>query len=263
MDEFIAFLNSLLPDGMSWYDIGKSVLILTAAVLILGFLARLLFGKKSLLNRSLSSAINILFIYIVTVCIHALGVNLNFLLAPLPFVSVSGEYLYISVEMEALASELLSMVILSFLANLADSWLPEGKSVIGWFFFRCMSVLLAMLLHVIVTSILNLILPAIVLLWTPRVLLIALGVMLLLGMVKVVFAVTLPLFALLHNFFFKHTVGKMVYQAFLTTLLLWGIFYALDHFGINALYVASSALLGYLPVLVILIGIWFVIGHLL
>ncbi len=263
MDEFIAFLNSLLPAGLEWPAVLKSMLFLVVVVLLLALLARLLFGKRSLLNRSLSAAINILFIYVVTVSIHALGVNLNFLLAPLPFVTVSGDYLYIGVTVDTLATELLSMVILSFLANLADSWLPEGKSVIGWFFFRCISVLLAMLLHVIATSILNLLLPAIILLWTPRILLIALGLMLLLGMIKVVFAVTLPLFAVLHNFFFKHTIGKMVYQAFLTTVLLAGIFYALEYFGINALYVASSALLGYLPVLLILIGIWFVIGHLL
>ncbi len=263
MDQIIAFLNSLLPAGFDWQSFLKALLILAAGVLVLGFLARMLFGKKSLLNRSLSSAISILFIYIITVCIHSLGVNLDFLLSPLPFVSISGEYLYIELEMSALASQLLSMVILSFLANLADSWLPDGKGVIGWFFFRCISVLLAMILHLIVTSLLTALLPEGLLVWTPRILLGALLLMLLLGAFKVIFAVTSPLFALLSNFFFKHTVGKMVYKAVLTTAILAAIVYALDYFGVNALYVAASALQGYLPVLLILLGIWFVIGHLL
>ncbi len=263
MDQITAFLNSLIPAGFDWLSFLKTLLILAAAVLVLGLLARMLFGKKSLLNHSLSSAISILFIYIITVCIHSLGVDLQFLLSPLPFVTISGGYLYIDIDMAKLASQLLSMMILSFLANLADSWLPNGKGVISWFFFRCISVLLAMLLHLIVTSILNALLPQILLLWTPRVLLAALVVMLLLGALKVLFAVTSPLFALLSGFFFKHTIGKMVYKAFLTTLILAAIVYALDYFGINTMYVASSALLSYLPILLILLGIWFVIGHLL
>lgn len=263
MDQISAFFNALVPAGFDWLAFFKTLLILAAAVLVLGLLARLLFGKKSLLNHSLSSAISILFIYIITVCIHSLGVNLNFLLAPLPFVSISGDHLYISVELSSLASQLLSMVILSFLANLADSWLPEGKGVLGWFFFRCISVLLAMLLHLIVYSILNALLPAIILLWTPRVLLIALALMILLGALKVLFSITSPLFTSLHKFFFRHTVGKMVYQAFLTTLVLAAIVYGLELLGIHAIYVASDALMGYLPVLLILLGIWFVIGHLL
>lgn len=263
MDEITAFLNSLLPNGLSWQEFLKALLILAALALVLALLARMLFGKKSLLNRSLSSAISILFIYIITVCIHTLGVNLSFLLSPLPFVTVSGNNLTISVDMSLLASQLLSMMILSFLANLADSWLPNGKHVFSWLFFRCISVLLAMLLHLIVTSILSALLPDLLLLWTPRVLLIALAVMLLLGFLKVLFSLTSPLFSALHSFFFRHTVGKMVYKAFLTTLILCAIFWAMDYFGINVISIASSALLGYLPVLLILLGIWFIIGFLL
>ena len=140
MDKIIDFLNSIVPAGFDWQSFFKAALILALGLTLLGLLARLLFGKKSLLNRSLSSAISILFIYIVTVVIHSFGVNLSFLLSPLPFISISGDYLYLAVDMNDLSSHLLSMVILSFLANLADSWLPNGKGIFGWFFFRCISV---------------------------------------------------------------------------------------------------------------------------
>lgn len=263
MDNISTFLQSLIPAGFDFQNFFKTLLILTAAVLIMGLLARLLFGKKSLLNRSLSSAISILFIYIITVCIHSLGVNLQFLLSPLPFVSIRGEYLYISTELSQLATHLLSMVSLSFLANLADSWLPDGKGVLGWFFFRCISVLLAMLLHLITISIINALLPSIILLWTPRILLIALGLMIFLGLLKVPFAVTNPLFAALHNFFFKHTVGKMIYRGVLTTIIIATVVYTLNFLGINTIYIASGVLISYLPILLILLGIWFLIGHLL
>lgn len=263
MDKISAFLQSIVPTGFDWVHFFKTLLILAAAFVLLGLLGRLLFGRKSLLNRSLSSAISILFIYIITVCIHSLGVDLGFLLAPLPFVSIQGNYLYITVAFSQLATHLLSFVILCFLANLADSWLPNGESVFGWFCFRCISVLLAMVLHLISISILNALLPSIILLWTPRFLLIALGVMILLGLLKVLFAVTNPLFTALHRFFFKHTVGKMIYQAVLTSVLLAGIFYGLNFLGIHVINIASGVLVSYFPILLILLVIWFLIGHLL
>lgn len=263
MDQLISFVNSLVPPGFDWQSFLKAALILALGLAVLGLLARLLFGRNSLLNRSLSSAISILFIYIVTVLIHSFGINLSFLISPLPFITLSGDYLYFSVQMGELSSQLLSMVILSFLANLADSWLPDGKGIFSWFFFRCISVLLAMLLHLIVISALQIILPAIVLLWTPRILLWALIAMIILGAFKVIFAVTSPLFAALHHFFFGHAVGKMVYRAVLTTAILGAIVYALNYFGVGAVFIASSALAAYAPVLIALLIIWYVIGHIL
>lgn len=263
MEQFITFINSLLPAGFDWQSFLKASLILALGIMILGLLARLLFGKNSLLNRSLSSAISILFIYIVTVVIHSFGVNLSFLISPLPFITLSGDYLYLSVDLTQLSSQLFSMVILSFLANLAESWLPNGKGIFGWFFFRCISVLLAMLLHLIVVSILNVILPAIVLLWTPKIMLWALIAMIILGAFKVLFAVTSPLFKALHSFFFGHVIGKMIYRAVLTTAILGVIIYALNYFGVATVYIAASALTAYAPVLAVLLVIWYVIGHLL
>lgn len=263
MEKILETLQSYLPAD---FDLGaflKAAVVLVIAVFVLGLLARLLFGKKSLLNRSLSSAISILFIYALTVVIHSLGVDLGFLLSPLPFVSISGDHLTIAVELSSLSSQLLSMVILSFLANLADSWLPQGKGVFSWFFFRCVSVLLAMVLHVIVTSIISALLPEGLLVWAPRILLGALVVMILLGALKLLLAVTNPLFALLYSFFFSHTVGKMVYRAVLTTGILAAIVYALNYFGISTVYIAASALTAYIPLLIVLLLIWYVIGHLL
>ena len=261
MDQIIAFIDSLIPSGFDWQSFLQTALILTLGVIILGFLARLLFGKKSLFNRSISSAISILFIYIVSVLIHSLGINLSFLISPLPFITLSGDYLYFSVDMTQLSSQLFSMVILSFLANVADSWLPEGKGIVAWFFFRCISVLLAMLLHLIALSGLKLIVPAVVLLWTPRILLWALMLTVVLSAFKVIFALTSPLLGILSSFFLGHTIGKMVCKAVLTTAILGAIVYALNYFGVNAVYIAAAALPAYLPVLIGLLLVWYLIGH--
>ena len=107
----------------------EAALVVLIASLILGFLGRFAFGKKSVLNRSVSAAIGILFIYAATVVIYSTGAPLERLLSPLPFVHIVDETLVIftfqGTAFPAVCSELLSMVILAFLVNLLDTWLSR------------------------------------------------------------------------------------------------------------------------------------------
>ena len=262
MEQIMQTLQGFLPADSDLYAFVKALLILIAGIILLGIAARLLFGRKSLLNRSLSSAISILFIYIITVVIHSLGVDLTFLLAPLPFITISGDHLTIYMDTNALSAQLLSMVILSVLANLSDSWLPQGKKVFSWFFYRCISVLLAMLLHLIDTSILAVVLPEGLMVWAPRILLWGLMLMILLGILKLLLAITNPLFAALYAFFFGHSLGKMIYRAVLTTAILALTVYALNQLGTHTLYIGSDALAAYIPLLAVVLLVWYIIGHL-
>ncbi len=249
----------------------KSVLILIAGALIVGLLARMLFGKKSVLNQSVSSAIGILFIYAATVLILSYGVNLSFLISPLPFVSISGEYMQIfsltDADFVTICGQVLNMVILAFLVNLVNNWMPQGKHIFGWLFFRCVSVVLAMLLHVLVNGIFTSFLPEGFLTWAPVILLVLLIVMLLLGALKLVVGAALstvnPLIGFLYTFFFASLVGKMLSKAVLTTLLLSCLVLALNHLGVAAVYIGTAALGAYVPLLLVLLVLWFLIGHIL
>ena len=58
-----------------------------------------------------------------------------------------------------ICGEVLDMIILAFLVNLVNSWLPQGKKLIGWLFFRCLSVAVAMLLHALTQNLLSAFLP--------------------------------------------------------------------------------------------------------
>ena len=95
MDKCIRFLEGLVPAGFDAAGFLKALLLLLIGSLILSFLGRLIFGKKSTLNQSVSSAIGILFIYAITIAVHSFGLNLKFILSPLPFISLSGEYLHV------------------------------------------------------------------------------------------------------------------------------------------------------------------------
>ncbi len=245
--------------------------ILTIGSLIFGFIGRFAFGKKSVLSQSVSSTVGILFIYAITVVIHSYGLNLQFLVSPLPFVTIAEETLYLFPILNAdyvlICGELLNMVILAFLVNMVNSWLPTGKKLLSWLFFRVLSVALGMVLFAIANYLLTTFLPEGLLTWAPVILLGLLVIMLLVGALKGVVGAVLvsvnPLIGFLYTFFFSTLVGKMLSRAMLTTLLLSGFAAALNYFGITAVAIGTAVLLGYLPLLILLLVLWYILGKLL
>lgn len=269
MDEIMNLLESIVPANFNIEAFFKGTVILCAGIFIIGLLGRLIFGKKSVLNQSVSCTIGILFIYIVTVVIYSTGVNLGFLLSPLPFVSISGDYLYLfnflSADYKVICYQLLNMIILAFLVNLAHGWLPTGKKLLSWYFYRCLTVLVAMVLHLIVSALLSAWLPADILTWSPVILLFVLLAMMLVGGLKVIVGAALtvvnPVIAFLYTFFFSSAVGKQLSKAVLTTALVAGLILIMNFFGVSAVFIGASVLTAYIPLLVILLIIWYVIGH--
>ncbi len=271
MQAIIDFLESLVPEQFDGPTFLKSAAMLLLGTLLLAVLTRLIFKKKSTLNRSISSAINILFIYAITIVITSFGVDLGFMLAPLPFVNIEGDYLKLLIypieNYPLICEQLVSMILLAFLANLANGWLPEGKRLFGWFFFRCLSVLIAMAMHIVVTLIFQALLPEGILTYAPMILLGMLLLMLMTGALKIVIGALMatvnPLIAALYTFFFASVVGKQITKAVLTTVLLSLMVYLLYTVGCTAIYIASAALAAYIPFLLLLLVVWYLVGHLL
>ena len=271
MDEILAFLKSLIPDGFLIEKFLYAALLLIVGALVLGFLGRLIFGKKSVLNQSVSSAIGILFIYALTIVLHSQGMNLKLLMSPLPFITLSGDYLmlysFVSSDYVIACGQLLNMIVLSFLVNLLNSWLPKGKKLFPWLFFRFLSVILAMILHTIVSMLLTMFLPEGLITWAPVVLLGLLLLMLATGALKFLVGAVIgtvnPVIGLLYTFFFSTIIGKQLSKAVLTTGLIFGLIAGLNYIGVTAIYIAGSARIAYIPLLIILLALWYVIGHLL
>lgn len=268
MESFMNFISTHNID--LWYIVKVGGLMLIG-LLLLGAIGRFAFGKRSVLNGAVSSAIGILFIYVVTVLVKQFWPELEIYLSPLPFVTISGDQMqvfsFMGADYLAISAELLSMVILSFLVNLADGWLPHGKNVISWFFFRCLTVVLAIIMHLVATALLHAFLPQGILQYAPVILLAILLVMLLTGALKVVIGAVLttvnPIIAALYTFFFANFVGKQVTKAVLTTLILSGIVLALNYAQIAVVSIASAMLVAYLPFLLILILLWYLVYRIL
>ena len=268
MDAIKAMLSSIDFDSAAFF---KIALIFAVGTILLGVLGRFIFGKRSALNYSVSSAISILFVYVATVVLYSLGARYQQFIAPLPFVTFTGAkmsfFSFAGSDYTIICTQLLSMVILAFLANLFEGILPKGKRIIGWLFFRCLGIVLAMAAHLLVNWLFTTYLPEGLVTYAPTIVLALLVLLLLVGALKIVVGALLatvnPLIGAFYTFFFATVVGKALSKAILTTAILAGVIGALNYFGIGSVSIASEALIAYIPFLIVLVVIWYVVSRLL
>lgn len=268
MDIIVEYFDSL---GLDFWVLAKAGLILLLGTFLMSMFGRFVFGKHSLLNSAVSSVIGILFIYAVTVVLKSFGAQFESLVAPLPFVTFSGEALHIfhfqGSDYTIICTELLSMFILAFLVNLADGWFSRGKNMLSWIIFRCLTVIAAFFMHLIVVYLFTTYLPEGIVTYAPTILLGLILIMLLTGASKIVVGALLttvsPIIAGLYTFFFATVIGKQVTRAILTTAILSGLIFLMNYLGCSVISIASAALMAYIPFVIILVAIWYIIYHLL
>ena len=268
-----ALVGAAASAAVSSIDIGSSckfILSFAAVLLGVGLLVRLLFGNRSDLNHAMSSSAGILTVYVLTVIIYAFQPKgLENLLSPLPFVTFVNDYLFVlpfhGTSFETLCSQILALVILSFVVNCMDALLPEGENPFTWFLSRFLSVILAMGLHVAANWAINKFLPTLIVYHAPAVLLVILLSCLLLGVFKLILGIFLtvvnPVLGALYTFFFSSHIGKQLTKSVLSTAILCGVFYVMDHFSYLIIHISPAALPAYLPLLPGFLVIWYLLGH--
>ena len=155
------------------------------------------------------------------------------------------------------------MIILAFLVNLADNWLPKGKNIFSWTFFRCLTILIGYVLHILTVGLFATYLPDGIVTYAPVILLAILILLLLTGILKLLvgalIATVNPIIGGLYTFFFANMVGKQITKAVLTTAILSGIIIALHYAGVFAISIISSALIAYIPLMLILVVLWYIV----
>ena len=266
MDTFISYFATL---GLNFSGMLKFALILLLGALLASTLIRFIFRKQTLLGHSVSSSIAIIFIYVVLVLILTLVSELHFLISPLPFAVISKESIqFFSFSHSAypmIASELVSMMILAFLVNLVDGWLPRGKGLFQWLFCRCLTVAIGFFLHYLAAYLFNRYLPQGIIQYAPAILLAILALLLLTGALRFLVGLILttvnPIIAALYTFFFASIIGKQITKAVLTTGILSGLIYLLEDFGVSSLSLLPGALIAYIPFLLLLIPVWYLVSR--
>jgi hypothetical protein len=66
-----------------------------------------------------------------------------------------------------------------------------------------------------------------------------------------------------YHLFFSNYLGRQLARALLTTALLTAIVAVLNYLGLTSFFIAAAALPAYIPVLAILLLLWYIVGHLL
>lgn len=271
-EQAVKHASSYLPTEIDLVNAAQFMLFFAAGVLILSVLSRVVLGKRSSLNHSLSSAIGILFIYAVTIVVYTFKPwNLELLLSPLPFVSFSGQFLVIfpiaDAQFPALCSQLLSLVILAFLVNLIDTFLPKGDNPITWFVLRLLTVVVSMILNLAARWAFQTYLPGVLVTYAPSILLVLLVVLMLSGVLNLILglliSMTNPFLGAMYTFFFSNIVGKQLSKAIFSCAILCAIVYLLEHFGYTVICITAAALMAYIPLVIILLVLWYLVGHVL
>lgn len=262
-------LTSIFPTELTFFSAIKFIGILAAIVIVFGGLFRLICGRKSMLNRGLCAALGILGVYVLTIVIYTFQpAGLERWLSPLPFVKFSGDNLYIMpftlTSFPAICSEILSMVILALLYHLADSIIPDRDKFLPWLILRFLTVCLAIVIHYYLSELTGSFLPDLIVAYAPTVLTVCLVISLLGGilgiLLSLVMTVVNPILGILCGFFFTSKIGKVISKAMLTTAVLCVLVAVLEHFEYTVISINASALISYIPLLAVLLGLWYLIG---
>ena len=267
MSQFIRYFDNF---GVDLPSLLWTVGLTLASSILLSFLGRMIFGKKSSLPIATSSAIGILFVYALNIALHCAGVSFRSLTSPLPFLRLQGSTLALlpmgDLSYTVFCGELTGLILLGFLMNIIDRLFPRGKHLITWLFFRSLSVVLAQVGYIAVNFLLGKLLPEGFLLYAPVIILLLVLLMLLTGVLKFIVGLFLttvnPLIAAFYTFFFANVVGKQVTRAILSASLITGLFYLLSALGITGVAIAAGALLAYIPVLILLLILWYLLNKL-
>lgn len=257
---------SFFTDNIHYF---KFLIAVVLGLAMVSLIARLIFGKKSTLNRSVACSLGILCIYAAHIIAYCAGLRLDGILTSLPWVSLDGDKLALfhfgNAGLTSICEQILDMLILSLVMVVADHLIPRGKKLLSWLSFRIGSVALTIVAHYFLRLLLVRIIPQGILTYAPAVLVILLLAALLLGMLKLLIGGALaflsPILAVLYAFFFKNIIGKQIRKAILTTTILSGLVMLLNYLGITAILLGSGLLLPYLSVLLIALILWYLISR--
>ena len=264
----ISTLTDMVPAQLSFGTTIKFIGILAATVVVAGLLFRIFLGRRSALNRAICAGSGVLCVYVMTVIVYTFSPgNLDRFLAPLPFVTFSGDALQLSVISEAgfsaTCAEILSLVILILLYNLTDNMLPDGESTLSWALLRSLTIVTAMVVHYFVSLLTRGYLPDLLISYGPTILMVCLVISLMAGLVGALLGLLMvvvnPILGFLFHFFFSSGLGKQVSKAMLTAGILTGLFLFLISLGYGVISISAAALLSYIPLLLILIVLWWIL----
>lgn len=243
--------------------------ILVVAFLLVSSMFRFLFGKKAQIGKAITSAMEILCLYMICIVIYSFGLHWDLFVNPLPFMSLQGDTLLLfpilTASFSEICTQVLELLILAFLVNLMNSIIPEGKKLLVWLALRVVTVVLAVIVNGISDVLLNQWMPDGLSAIAPIALIAVLVVLILLGSLKILVGAAMtianPVIGVLYTFFFSNFIGRALARSILSTALVTGLVVLLNAMNLAAIPIAAAGLIAFIPFLLLLILLWYVVDR--
>lgn len=244
-------------------------IIAIIGLLLVSSMVRFLFGKKHQLGKAITSAMEILCLYMICIVIYSFGIHWDIFLNPLPFISLQNGTLEIlpilSTDFSDICPQIAKLLMIAFLVNLMNAMIPEGKKLHVWLLLRATTVVWVVGVNYVLDVALFMWLPDGIGQIAPLILLVVPILLILLGSLKMVVGATLfvanPVFGALYTFFFSNLIGRSLARSVISAGLLFALFYLLNSFGILTLTLSAASLIALFPVLLIIILLWYVVDR--
>lgn len=248
----------------------KTLLVLALAMLIVGIILRFICHAIVDMPRAASACLAIIFIYVVAVCIMGYEAQNQLFLSALPFIGDVVDYhsLYavMKTDFSRFFVEMAKLFVMAFFINLAQDFLirRRKRNFFVWWLLEVVVIAGALLVNYGTDYLLRTYLPDGFADWLPVVIFCAIGVLLILTLIKLIFHLLNPLLGLVLGFFSGNLVGRTLTKSFLSTALLTAAVVITDRIGYGSiLYNLTLGLDVAIPVLLLLLFIWYLVWRVL
>ena len=252
----------------------RTVFYLIGIVMILALLVRLIHKKASQYNHALSSAMALMFMYLLMVLLHKWVPQIvDPVLDKLPLVDVNFDsgtitlFQFSDARFTQSCLELLYLLILSFCLIGLDDIIPDAKNVGTWMILQFIIACIAMAIYCFVLNCINTFIPEVLTSYAPMILICILLFLVFLGILKVVLGLILmavnPLLGAVGAFFSSNKMGMALGKSVMCSFVLLAATALMKYKGLTVIFMADLTLLVCLLPLVVLAILWVVIGHIL
>lgn len=207
------------------------VLLAGAVLMLLHALSKFLLGKRGQITMIFQATGEITLVYILYFLAYWWGMEEPFFHTPLPFLCHDGPIpalmRYDGQPLRELAEPMAQLLLLSLVASGLHCLLPREKTGVLWFLLRIIAVLLILELYTLLDMWLATVLPQGIAPYALWILGCALGVLMLLGSLRLLVGLVIgnfnPIIGAIFTFFLSNFLGKVLSRAILTTVLLLGL----------------------------------------
>ena len=268
------YILSLFPEGFKPFDMFHALFYLVGVSLILAALVRLIHKKASQYNHALSSAMALMFMYMLMAMLHRVVPGIvDPVLEKLPLIDIdfeTGIISFFQFSMDHFAEscrELVYLLILSFCLIGLDDIIPDSRNTASWMILQFIIACMALAIYCFILNSINTFFPEVFTSVAPMILVSILLFMVFLGLLKVLLTVMLaavnPLLGAISAFFSSHKLGMALGKSVMCSFVLIVMAIVLKYRGIAVISLADLTLLVCALPLIVLAVLWVVIGHIL